>query len=90
MAQKKIRVGRVVSDKAQKTVTVLIERSAPDPVFEKYVRQRKKFLAHDEKQECRIGDKVEIQECRPLSKRKCWRVTRIVEKKEDDSATNRT
>lgn len=72
--------GRVVSDKMDKTVTVLIERKVKHPLIGKVVRRSKKFHAHDENNECKEGDLVVIEESRPLSKTKTWRVSKIVEK----------
>jgi small subunit ribosomal protein S17 len=72
--------GRVVSDKMDKTVTVLVERRVTHPLYGKVMTRTKKYHAHDEKNECGPGDLVEIQECRPLSKTKNWRVTQLVEK----------
>ena len=72
--------GRVVSDKMDKTVTVLIERSVKHPLYGKVVRQSKKFHAHDESNECREGDLVVIEEGRPMSRTKSWRVAKVVEK----------
>jgi small subunit ribosomal protein S17 len=74
------RVGIVVSDKMDKTVVVLVERRLKHPIYKKYITRSKKFLAHDEKNECQIGDKVLIMETRPLSRRKRWRVVEIIEK----------
>ena len=76
----KFRVGIVVSDKMDKTVTVAIERLVQHPRYKKYIRRTKKVLAHDERNECRVGDKVLIVETRPLSKRKRWRVCKILER----------
>ena len=73
-------VGRVVSDKMDKTVTVLVERKVKHPLIGKIVRRSKKFHAHDENNECREGDLVVIEESRPMSKTKTWRVSKIVEK----------
>ena len=73
-------VGRVVSDKMQKTVTVLVERQVKHPVIGKYVGQSKKYHAHDENNDFHQGDVVVIEECRPISKSKAWKVTRLVEK----------
>lgn len=73
-------VGTVTSDKMDKTVTVLVERKVKHPVYGKYVVTSKKYHAHDEKNECGVGDKVEIAEGRPISKTVSWSVTRIVEK----------
>jgi len=77
---RKRKTGLVVSDAMDKSVSVQIERTVLDPRFKKYIRRRKKFMAHDERNECRKGDVVAIRECRPLSKRKRWRVTEIVKK----------
>ena len=75
-------VGRVVSDKRSKTVTVLIERRAKHELYGKIVASSRKYHAHDEKGEYKMGDVVEIAEGRPLSKTKSWVVTRLVEKAE--------
>ena len=72
--------GTVTSDKMDKTVTVLVERRVKHPLYGKYVVESKKYHAHDEDNECGVGDKVEIAETRPLSKTKSWKVTRILEK----------
>jgi len=72
--------GRVVSDKMNKTVTVLVERRVKHPVIGKIIRLSKKYHAHDEKNEFHDGDLVIIEECRPLSKTKTWRVASLVEK----------
>jgi small subunit ribosomal protein S17 len=72
--------GVVVSDKMDKTVVVLVERLVKHAVYKKFVRRRKKFAAHDERNECRIGDKVLIRQSRPLSRSKRWRVSKIVER----------
>jgi len=72
--------GRVVSDKMDKTVTVLIERKVKHPLLGKVVRRSKKYHAHDENNEFHDGDLVIIEECRPLAKTKAWRVTKLVEK----------
>jgi small subunit ribosomal protein S17 len=72
--------GRVVSDKMDKTVTVLVERSVKHPLYGKVVRRSNKFHAHDETNECREGDLVTIVESRPLSRTKTWCVSKIVEK----------
>ena len=73
-------VGRVVSDKMDKTVSVAIERLVKHPVVGKYIRRTTKLKAHDENNECRIGDRVAISECRPIAKNKSWRVVDIVER----------
>lgn len=72
--------GRVTSDKMDKTVTVLVERRIKHPLYGKYVARSKKYHAHDENNEFRPGDTVLIEECRPLSKTKAWRVVKLVEK----------
>jgi small subunit ribosomal protein S17 len=74
--------GIVTSDRMDKTVVVTVERLERHPVFGKYVRRRSKFKAHDERNECRQGDKVLIRECRPLSREKGWRVVKILERQE--------
>lgn len=77
---RKTRRGYVVSDKMDKTVTVLVERKVKHPLYGKVIRLSKKYHAHDEKNEFQVGDLVEIQESRPLSKTKTWNVSRLVEK----------
>jgi len=72
--------GRVVSDKMDKTVTVLVERKVTHPLYGKVMRRSQKFHAHDETNECHEGDLVLIEETRPLSKTKTWRVSKVVEK----------
>jgi small subunit ribosomal protein S17 len=72
--------GRVVSDKMDKTVTVLVERKVTHPVYGKIIRRSQKFHAHDETNECHTGDIVLIQECRPMSRSKSWRVAQLVQK----------
>lgn len=71
--------GRVVSHKMDKTITVLIERRVPHPVYGKFVRKSSKIHAHDEKNECKEGDLVMISECRPISKTKAWKLVKVVE-----------
>ncbi len=73
-----MRKGVVVSDKMDKTVVVLVERLVQHPTYKKYMRQRKKYKAHDPDNRCRVGDQVSIVETRPLSKEKRWRVQTIV------------
>ena len=73
-------IGTVVSNKADKTVTVLVERLVKHKMYHKFMRRRTKFAAHDDRNDCRIGDRVMITESRPLSKSKRWRVIKIVEK----------
>lgn len=77
---RKTRIGVVVSNKMDKTITVSIERRVPHPIYKKYFKKTTKLKAHDEKGECGIGDKVKIMETRPLSKMKRWRLVQIVEK----------
>ncbi len=77
---RKTRVGIVVSDKMEKTITIAIERKVPHPIYRKYYKKTTKLMAHDEKRECRVGDKVKVMETRPLSKNKRWRLIEIVEK----------
>ena len=77
---KRTLTGTVISDKMDKTVTVLIERKIKHPLLGKILRVSKKYHAHDETNECTQGDVVVIEECRPLSKTKAWRVSKLVEK----------
>lgn len=77
---KRTLIGQVVSSKMDKTISVRIERRVEHPLYKKYVRKSTKLLAHDEGNECKEGDTVAIEECRPLSKRKAWRVQRVIEK----------
>lgn len=79
-ALRKTRVGLVVSDKMDKTIVVAVQDSVKHPLYGKIVKRTVKFKAHDEKNECGVGDKVEIMETRPLSKEKNWRLLRIIEK----------
>ncbi|SHK36053.1 30S ribosomal protein S17 [Paramaledivibacter caminithermalis] len=78
--RRKVRVGRIVSDKMEKTAVVAVEEFVRHPLYGKAVKRTKKFKAHDENNECRIGDKVRIMETRPLSKDKRWRVAEIIER----------
>ncbi|MDR0672972.1 MAG: 30S ribosomal protein S17 [Zoogloeaceae bacterium] len=77
---KRTLIGRVVSDKMEKTVTVLVERRVKHPIYGKIITRSRKYHAHDEENEMREGDKVEIEETRPVSRTKTWRVTRLLEK----------
>jgi small subunit ribosomal protein S17 len=77
---KRTLIGRVKSDKMNKTIVVEVVRSKMDPVYKKYVRVRKTYQAHDEENTCRIGDRVEIIEHRPLSKMKRWKLLNLVER----------
>jgi len=79
-SRKKILQGLVVSDKADKTITVKTERQIAHPLYRKYYKQSKKITAHDENNECGIGDLVKVQEIRPLSKTKRWNLIEILEK----------
>jgi small subunit ribosomal protein S17 len=73
-------VGQVVSNKMDKTISVMIERRVEHPLYRKYVRKSTKLLAHDENNECGEGDTVAIEECRPISKNKSWRLQRVIER----------
>ena len=83
-ASRKVRQGRVVSDAMDKTVVVSVERQFAHPLYGKRVTRRKKYQAHDERNEFRAGDLVVIEETRPLSKRKRWRVVRLLERPEQE------
>ena len=72
--------GRVVSSKMDKTVSVVVERQVKHPLYKKYIRLSTKLLAHDESNECGEGDTVMIEECRPISRHKSWRLLKVVEK----------
>ncbi|MCL6629371.1 MAG: 30S ribosomal protein S17 [Armatimonadetes bacterium] len=78
--QRKIRAGRVISDKMDKTVVVAVESRIRHPLYGRIIRRTKKFKAHDETNMAHVGDLVEIMECKPISKDKRWRVSRVVEK----------
>ena len=80
--KRKTRVGRVVSSKMGKTVVVTVETLSHHPLYKKTIKRAAKFKAHDEKNECRLGDTVKIIETRPLSKEKRWRVAEIITKRE--------
>ena len=75
---RKTKVGVVMSDRMDKTVVVRVERVVLDPVYKKYTKRRTTYKAHDERNEYHVGDTVEIIETRPLSKEKCWRVSRLI------------
>ncbi|MBK7998441.1 MAG: 30S ribosomal protein S17 [Verrucomicrobia bacterium] len=83
---KKERVGEVISNKMTKTIVVRVERRFPHPEFKKVITQYNKFYAHDEKSEAKVGDRVRIQECRPLSKTKRWRLVEVVDRNPDAAA----
>jgi small subunit ribosomal protein S17 len=77
---RKVRIGKVVSDKMDKTIVVAIETSVKHPLYKKIVKRTYRLKAHDENNECRVGDKVKVMETRPLSRDKRWRLVEIVEK----------
>jgi len=77
---RKERTGLVVSDKMDKSITVVIERKEKHPIYGKFLKRTKKFIAHDENNDCHIGDTVKIAETRPISKNKCWRLVEIIER----------
>lgn len=79
---RKVLTGKVVSNKMQKTVVVAVETLVRHPLYQRTIRQTRKFKAHDEENSCRIGDKVKVMETRPLSKEKRWRVIEILERAE--------
>jgi len=72
--------GRVISDKMDKSITVMVERKVAHPIYGKYVKRSTKLHAHDEQNECNMGDTVSIAECRPISKSKSWRLVKVLEK----------
>ena len=77
---RKERTGIVTSNKMEKSIVVAVERKEKHPMYGKFVKKTTKFMAHDEKSECGIGDTVKIMETRPLSKNKCWRLVEVLEK----------
>jgi len=77
---RKQRIGIVISNKMEKTISVSVQRKLRHPIYGKFVKKSKKFIAHDEKNECNIGDTVRIMETRPISKLKRWRLIEVVEK----------
>lgn len=77
---RKTMVGTVVSDRMDKTIVVLVQRLVKHPLYQKYVRRRARYKAHDEKNACRLGDRVLIMETRPLSREKCWRVKEVLQR----------
>ena len=79
-ALRKTRVGKVVSDKMDKTIVVAIENSVKHPLYGKVVKRTYKLKAHDENNECKVGDKVKVMETRPISKDKRWRLVEVIEK----------
>ena len=78
--RRKVRIGKVVSDKMDKTIVVAVETLVTHPLYKKQMKRTTKFKAHDENNECKVGDVVRIMETRPLSKEKRWRVVDIIEK----------
>lgn len=87
---RKERSGIVVSDRMQKTVVVSVERTVMNPKYKKYLRRRTKVKAHDDSNQCRIGDRVLIVECRPLSRDKRWRVSQVLERSKMSEAEQST
>jgi 30S ribosomal protein S17 len=77
---RKVREGVVVSDKMDKSIVIKVERKMKHPIYGKFLKRSTKFMAHDEKNDCHIGDRVRIMETRPLSKNKCWRLVEIIER----------
>jgi len=77
---RKVREGLVTSNKMEKSIVVSVERKLKHPKYGKFLKRTTKLTAHDEKNECNIGDKVKVMETRPLSKNKCWRLVEIIEK----------
>ena len=78
--RRKTRTGLVTSNKMDKSITVSVERKVKHPIYGKFLKKTTKFMAHDEKNECSIGDLVKIMETRPLSKNKCWRLVEVLER----------
>jgi len=81
-SNKRVLVGHVVSDKADKTIVVRVDTLIQHPLYKKYISRRKKFMAHDPENECQVGDKVQIIESRPLSSRKRWHLLKVLHKAE--------
>jgi small subunit ribosomal protein S17 len=79
-AQRKTRIGKVVSNKMKKSIVVAIERKVPHPIYKKYFRRTSTLMAHDEQQQASVGDVVRVMETRPISKQKRWRLIEVVEK----------
>ncbi|MCQ2276211.1 MAG: 30S ribosomal protein S17 [Bacteroidales bacterium] len=77
---RKVREGVVVSDKMDKSIVIKVERKMKHPIYGKFLKRSTKFMAHDENNDCHIGDRVRIMETRPLSKNKCWRLVEILER----------
>lgn len=77
---RKTMIGKVASDKMTNTVVVEVTRRMKHPVYGKYIKRQKRFKAHDESNECRVGDRVLVEECRPMSRQKRWRVRQVLER----------
>ena len=77
---RKERVGVVTGDKMQKSITVVVQRRVKHPIYGKFIMKSKKYIAHDEEDTCKMGDKVKIAETKPISKRKKWRLVEIIER----------
>ena len=77
---RKVREGVVVSDKMDKSIVIKVERKMKHPIYGKFLKRSTNFMAHDENNDCHIGDRVRIMETRPLSKNKCWRLVEIIER----------
>ena len=80
--RRQVKIGRVVSDKMDKTIVVEVERTVMHPRYQRYIKRRSKFMAHDEKEVASLGDRVKIEETRPLSRRKRWSVREVLRKAE--------
>jgi len=78
--QKKVLFGTVVSDKMEKSAVVRVSRTIQHPLYKRTMKQTKKYKIHDEANECRVGDRIRLIECRPISKDKCWRLLDVVQK----------
>ncbi|MCE4217725.1 MULTISPECIES: 30S ribosomal protein S17 [Aquirufa] len=77
---RKVRIGKVVSNKMDKSITITVDRKVKHPLYGKFVQKTTKLMAHDENNECGIGDTVKVMETRPLSKNKCWRLLEVIAK----------
>ena len=77
---RKERIGVVISDKMEKSITIMVERKVKHPKYGKFVKKTSTFMAHDQENDCNVGDTVRIAETRPLSKNKCWRLVEIIER----------
>jgi small subunit ribosomal protein S17 len=81
-SNKRLLIGHVVSDKSDKTIVIRVDTLVKHPLFKKYISKRRKFMAHDPENQCKIGDKVQIIESRPLSRRKRWQLVQVLERAE--------